>query len=1050
MKKLFVVALVIAVGVTLCVWVLASHERKETQQTLRTPLSALRLAAGNGAKPLPERTRRVVKPFASTTTMGTVDQVQTPVDSPPVGQRKLAPGSPDSRPSVLKEKSGVYGYNSAAYCATFDAGSVTVALPWQIPGLGQPRLAFKLNEVRVGEQVLTEGHPLAPLLRGEDRALAFSRGAVDEQYVIEAAGVEQRFVISELPKARGALTISASLDTNLESPSESGSTLAFTANGKTIMCISDALVVDAAGRKQAVAMRVVNDVLTMTVPADWMNSATLPIVVDPLIGGPITVDGALAAYVDTIANIQVRVTDVAYDSTANEWFVVWDEQFGASAFDYDVFGQRIAANGTLAGGLIQISTGAEGDYEPSISFHPTVGQYLVVWRQDPQDNNSVTDQRIVGQVQASGGGANILGTFVVDDAPGQDCAPSVAPDNTSQWFVAFTNIVSSNDSDILGRFVTVAGPATAVSVDIESGRALAPSVAFGFGAFCIAWEKGPALASLSIVARTMDTSGTFSTGIVTVDESPQECRQADVSAGATSFLILWRFRTTPSNHDVRGRIVTPALAFVTGQFGIASGPSDQVTPRCAYAATTNEWLVAYPDMQSGNGDIYAARVTASGSISSTTQVTANGITDRRPELAWSSASNEMLIAHLFGSSAPFEIHAQRFSMDFIAPTVDMPIGMPNPNNTGSHAVSWTANDTGGSGIASYEVQRSFNAGAFAAILTTSSTSFAESNLPEGSYVYRVRATDNAGNQGVFSPDSAPVTVDKTAPSNPGTLGQFKSDATTPIAVGGSTNETTVVLKGVVSDSATAVKLEVEVKAVGVIFDGTGTLSSAFLPDGTTASVTASALGNDTAYHWRARAVDAAGNAGTWSPFGGNDEGSADFIVGNVAIPPAPVITTTSHKTKSPTPTVVGTSVPNVTISIYVNNQLDGTTSSSGSWTYPLMPKPEGMYIVTARASNAAGQSPDSNSITLIVDLTAPSPPTQVHTTTYKDCVHVEWLASASSDVAGYNVYRKEGTGSWVLLNTVALVTGTKYSDESVATGSVYAYRVTAVDDALQD
>jgi fibronectin type 3 domain-containing protein len=60
-------------------------------------------------------------------------------------------------------------------------------------------------------------------------------------------------------------------------------------------------------------------------------------------------------------------------------------------------------------------------------------------------------------------------------------------------------------------------------------------------------------------------------------------------------------------------------------------------------------------------------------------------------------------------------------------------------------------------------------------------------------------------------------------------------------------------------------------------------------------------------------------------------------------------------------------------------------------------------------------------------------------------VNLSWIASASTDVAGYNVYRgiKQG-GPYTKLNS-ALVVGTIYTDNSVHPGQTYYYVATAVD-----
>ncbi len=59
-------------------------------------------------------------------------------------------------------------------------------------------------------------------------------------------------------------------------------------------------------------------------------------------------------------------------------------------------------------------------------------------------------------------------------------------------------------------------------------------------------------------------------------------------------------------------------------------------------------------------------------------------------------------------------------------------------------------------------------------------------------------------------------------------------------------------------------------------------------------------------------------------------------------------------------------------------------------------------------------------------------------------VDLNWTASTSNDVTGYNVYRAPDGVNWEKINT-DVIASTVYSDSAVADGSTYYYEVTAVD-----
>jgi len=131
---------------------------------------------------------------------------------------------------------------------------------------------------------------------------------------------------------------------------------------------------------------------------------------------------------------------------------------------------------------------------------------------------------------------------------------------------------------------------------------------------------------------------------------------------------------------------------------------------------------------------------------------------------------------------------------------------------------------------------------------------------------------------------------------------------------------------------------------------------------------------------------------------------------------------------------------------------EGTaTPAGGSWTFTTAAKPEGFYSITARSLAASIESSDSPSVSITIDRTAPSAPTNLRTTAYNNCIDLEWDASIAGDVAGYEVFRKTGaSGTWTLLNTTGVVIGTKYRDATAVNGVTYFYRVEAIDNTVSN
>ncbi len=160
------------------------------------------------------------------------------------------------------------------------------------------------------------------------------------------------------------------------------------------------------------------------------------------------------------------------------------------------------------------------------------------------------------------------------------------------------------------------------------------------------------------------------------------------------------------------------------------------------------------------------------------------------------------------------------------------------------------------------------------------------------YHWQARAVDRTGRAGpwvLFGPGTADFSVSIPHPPDPpASLTQLKSDGVTVIPTGGTTDEATMLARGVVNDSdvGDVVRLEVEVRPLGTAFTNAATASSPSVARGTAATASVTGLQDAVAYHWQARAVDETGRASAWTPYGGNAETDADV---RVAIAPAKLV-----------------------------------------------------------------------------------------------------------------------------------------------------------------
>ena len=108
-----------------------------------------------------------------------------------------------------------------------------------------------------------------------------------------------------------------------------------------------------------------------------------------------------------------------------------------------------------------------------------------------------------------------------------------------------------------------------------------------------------------------------------------------------------------------------------------------------------------------------------------------------------------------GNTSP-DSNTNTFTVDTVAPDTTITANPTNPTNSSNASFSFTGNDSGGSGVASFQCQ--LDGGGFSAC--TSPQNYA--GLSDGNHTFQVRTIDNAGNIDP-TPASYTWTVDTTAP-----------------------------------------------------------------------------------------------------------------------------------------------------------------------------------------------------------------------------------------------------------------------------------------------
>jgi hypothetical protein len=321
------------------------------------------------------------------------------------------------------------------------------------------------------------------------------------------------------------------------------------------------------------------------------------------------------------------------------------------------------------------------------------------------------------------------------------------------------------------------------------------------------------------------------------------------------------------------------------------------------------------------------------------------------------------------------------------------------------------------------------------------------SLGDGAHSFTSTATDASGNTSVVS-SALIVTIDTTAPGAPAISGYTPDSGT----VGdGITNATMLTLSGTAEANST-VKIYDGAAQVGV--------ATANANGNWSTSTSTLAVGS---HNLTAKATDAAGNTSVAS--------STLSITIDSTAPGAPTITSYSPDTGTPGDgitsanvlTLSGTAEANSTVKVYDGATLLGSVvaNGSGSWSYTTATLASGSHGLTAKATDAAGNtSVASSTLSITIDSTAPGAPTITSYSpdtgtpgdgiTSANVLTLSGTAEANSTVKVYDgatllgSVAANGSGSWSYATTTLAIAVHSFT----ATDTDAAGNVSAVSSAL--
>ena len=401
----------------------------------------------------------------------------------------------------------------------------------------------------------------------------------------------------------------------------------------------------------AIATSTVNAQGAATEPRATGSRPVAPVSLDPSLAKANRQQSAVEPYSPAGELSGAHEADVAYNSTANEYLVVWREAKDVNAVNNNIYGRRVSSSGTLLGSEITISTAAERESNPAVAFNSTSNEYLVVW----------TDQRDAGQDiygrRVSGSGALLDGEVPIAIADGNKYNADLAYNSTAnEYLVVWTySHAGPTESDIYGRRVSGGGAVVGGEVPIGAADDYQnrPDVAYNSTAneYLVVWEDSRPDSGSDTYGQRVSSSGALLSGEIPISTAEPDQFQSDPAVAynstANEYLVVWDDDRS-GTHDTNGQRVSTGGALLGGEISISTADGFQSRAQVAFNSVGNEYLVVWGDDRNRTetefGDIYGQRVSGSGTlVGGDIPISTSHAWQIVPAVAYNSAANEYLV-----------------------------------------------------------------------------------------------------------------------------------------------------------------------------------------------------------------------------------------------------------------------------------------------------------------------------------------------------------------------------------------------------------------------
>jgi hypothetical protein len=412
-------------------------------------------------------------------------------------------------------------------------------------------------------------------LRAGDHSVSLGGSAFREVWHLREEGLEQTFVFDRLPRG-GDLQLQFAVSTDL-TPVALGDSLEFHAQGLGFVSVGGAFVYDAAGHREGVTRTWIDGTIEITVPARFVETATLPMTIDPIWGTFSNSGPADDAY-----------PDVAFCGVSQEYFLVWEDRISASSSS--PLAMKVSADLTARSAVRSVAPSTNAWTAPRVAYSYGEDRVLIVSGTGVGTGSARVEGRYfdVSSFQAVGAAPFTISTTGSTDKTSVDVGGSNYPaSGSSRFTVVWARQVSASDSDVQYRIYGENGtPISAVrTADSTGANDIQPTISSGLGDVSlfgdnwhIAWVRDNDLDGLGqIYAKRLHFTGNTNSdsGLILVDPASMNAHpsisslfnEEDTASGVRPALLVYERHLTDVTRpnglqsDLYGRWVVDDTTF---------------------------------------------------------------------------------------------------------------------------------------------------------------------------------------------------------------------------------------------------------------------------------------------------------------------------------------------------------------------------------------------------------------------------------------------------------------------------------------------------------